>query len=123
MSRSFSLALLLATSVAAASLARTQPTAAAEPTHDLVADGRAFAGKVCWTCHIVAKDQTEKPILTHPAPSFEQIAQRPGLSAASLRSFLATHNETMGSAGRMPNPRLVDYQIDEVAAYILSLRK
>jgi mono/diheme cytochrome c family protein len=87
-----------------------------------VAAGHSFALKVCWACHIVAKDQTEQPILSQPAPSFLDIAQRPNLTSDGLHKFLSTHDETMGNAGKMPNPRLVDYQIDEVVAYILSLR-
>lgn len=89
---------------------------------DQIASGRAFALKVCWVCHVVAKDQTELPVLSKPAPSFLDIAQRPDLTAEALRKFLSTHNETMGKGGQMPNPRLVDYQIDEVVAYIVSLR-
>ncbi|MGB8276817.1 MAG: c-type cytochrome [Methylovirgula sp.] len=96
---------------------------AEQSSAELVASGRAFALKVCWACHVVAKDQTETPILSHPAPSFLTIAQRPDLTEEALRKFLASHNETMGPAGRMPNPRLVGYQIDEVVAYIMSLRK
>lgn len=110
----------------AACLALVLPGAAAgaeQSSAELVASGRAFALKVCWACHVVAKDQTETPILSHPAPSFLTIAQRPDLTEEALRKFLASHNETMGPAGRMPNPRLVDYQIDEVVAYIMSLRK
>ncbi len=97
--------------------------ARADEHSDRVAAGRSFALKVCWACHIVTEDQTAVPILSHPAPSFLVIAQKPDLNEEALRKFLSTHNETMGSTGRMPNPRLVDYQIDEVVAYIMSLRK
>lgn len=90
---------------------------------DLAEAGHSFALKVCWACHVVAKDQIATPILSNPAPSFLEIAQRPSLNEATLRTFLSTHNETMGSNGRMPNPRLVDYQIDEVVAYLMSLKQ
>ncbi len=96
--------------------------AKAQDQADLVGAGHSFALRVCWACHIVAKDQTEQPILTQPAPSFLDIAQRPNLTSEGLHKFLSTHSETMGTAGKMPNPRLVDYQIDEVVAYIMSLR-
>ena len=99
-----------------------RPAQAADPAEQIAA-GRGFALKVCWTCHIVAADQTARPILSRPAPSFLVLAQRPDVTAESLRKFLSTHNETMGRVGQMPNPRLVDYQIDEVVAYILSLKK
>lgn len=119
--------MLLSYRSAAAALALgllAAPAQAADATSaQQIAAGRSFALKVCWTCHVVAADQTAPPILSRPAPSFLVIAQRPDTGAASLRKFLSTHNETMGRAGQMPNPRLVDYQIDEVVAYILSLKK
>lgn len=87
-----------------------------------VAAGHAFALAVCSACHVVAKDQTQQPILLRPGPNFVDIAQRPDLTEEGLRKFLSTHAETMGRTGRMPNPGLVDYQIDEIAAYIMSLR-
>ncbi len=108
----------------AASIAFALPAAAAEQSSaELVASGRAFALKVCWACHVVAKEQTQKPILSHPAPSFLEIAQRPEVTESFLRQFLASHEETIGRKAGMPNPRLVDYQIDEVVAYIMSLKK
>lgn len=113
----------MAVAVAFALALFAAPARADPASADEIAAGRTFALKVCWTCHIVAADQTERPILSRPAPSFLILAQRPDVTAESLRKFLSTHNETMGRAGQMPNPRLVDYQIDEVVAYILSLKK
>ena len=95
----------------------------APSSSDLATAGRAFALKVCWACHIVAENQTQTPILSHPAPSFLAIAQRPDLTESSLRQLLASHEEKIGHHAGMPNPRLVDYQIDEVVAYIMSLKK
>ncbi|MGA3303958.1 MAG: c-type cytochrome [Methylovirgula sp.] len=121
MSLSFARMILASAATVAllAAPARAQDLSAA----DLIAAGHTFALRVCWTCHVVATDQTVAPILQHPAPSFLGLAQRPDLNAKALRNFLSTHNETMGKAGQMPNPRLVDYQIDEVVAYIMSLKK
>lgn len=96
--------------------------AKAEDDQSLVAAGHAFAQRVCWVCHVVGKEQTEKPILDEPGPSFLEIAQRPDLTPESLRKFLLAHDENLGRAGKMPNPRLLDYQIDKVVAYIMSLR-
>ncbi len=111
--------------LAAATLAllASAPARRTQYPADQIAAGHTFALRVCWTCHVVATDQTVAPILHHPAPSFLVLAQRPDLNAKALRNFLSTHNETMGKAGQMPNPRLVDYQIDEVVAYIMSLKK
>ncbi len=109
--------------LAAATFALLPALAYAQNPADQVAAGHTFALRVCWTCHVVATDQTVAPILHNPAPSFLVLAQRPDLNTKALRNFLSTHNETMGKAGQMPNPRLVDYQIDEVVAYIMSLKK
>ena len=121
MKRSHALAVLIAISVVFASPARAADT---DPSStELVASGRAFALKVCWACHIVATDQSEKPILTHPAPSFIVIARRSDLTDAVLRHFLSSHTEMLGGKGGTPGPQLAKYQIDEVVAYIKSLEK
>jgi mono/diheme cytochrome c family protein len=96
------------------------PALGADP--DLVTRGRKFSELVCSVCHVVSMNRNEVPILRDPGPSFPAIAARPSTTEAALRNYLATRHPAMGSAGRMPNPRLVDYQIDEVVAYILSLR-
>lgn len=121
MQRSHAFAALIAAFVGFAAPARA--TDAAPTSAELVASGRSFALKVCWACHIVAADQIQKPILTHPGPSFLVIAQRSDLSDATLRGFLSSHSEMLGGKPGMPNPRLADYQIDEVVAYIESLKK
>jgi hypothetical protein len=79
--------------------------------------GHDLAILVCSNCHVVARDQPNEPILRTPAPSFESIAQRSGLSEKSVESFVAAVHEGM------PNPRLLEYQVKPLAAYLLSLRK
>ncbi len=83
---------------------------------DLVDAGRDFALQVCAACHVVTRDRQSAPILKPPAPSFLAIARRPTTTEASLRRFLGKPH------GRMPNPELADFQIDEVVAYLLSLK-
>lgn len=95
-------------------------TEAVETGADKVAAGHNFALAVCAACHQVAKDQSSKPLLNPPAPSFTMIAQRTNLTEAVLRQFLSSTHGNAGST--MPNPQLVDYQVDELIAYILSLR-
>ncbi|MHB8886075.1 MAG: c-type cytochrome [Methylovirgula sp.] len=121
MYRFYAFASLIATSVVFASAANAADTKTASAA--LVESGHAFALKVCWACHVVATDQTQTPILTHPAPSFLVIAQKPDLTAASLRQFLGSHTKMLGDKNGMPNPQLADYQINEVVAYIESLKK
>ena len=89
---------------------------------DKISAGRAFAEKVCAACHVVAANQDFAPILKPPAPSFFAIARRKNLSEVFLRRFLSAPHGKRGESGKMPNPQLADYQIDEVVAYLLSLK-
>ncbi len=56
------------------------------------------------------------------APSFSAIARRNDQSEASLRNFLSTLHRDIGRTGKMPNWLLADFQIDELVAYILSMK-
>lgn len=111
--------LTLILSVAFASMARAR---AEKPNSDLVAAGRSFAQRVCGACHVVTAQSKETPLLSPPAPSFAVLAQRPLLTEQALREFLASNHAAMGPHEAMPNPRLVDYQIDEIAAFMMSLK-
>ncbi len=93
---------------------------AATPDSDRVAAGREFAQRVCGACHVVSPQ--DEPVLSPPASSFATLAQRPSLTEQALRQFLATNHSTVGPHEAMPNPRLVDYQIDEIVAFMMSLR-
>jgi hypothetical protein len=100
------------------------PLAARDGSGDgTIAQGRYFATLACRPCHIVSPDQKSPPILQKPGPTFSAIANNSATTAETLRVFLSTNHAAIGPAERMPNPRLLDYQIDEVIAYILSLRK
>ena len=86
--------------------------------------GRQLALKVCSACHLVASTQDFSPLLNPPAPPFADIANRPDTTRASLRQFVAaTHWDQKSLPLTMPNPLLIDSQIGDVVAYILSLRK
>jgi mono/diheme cytochrome c family protein len=89
-------------------------------TPDLVAAGRNFAGRVCGACHVLTRD--ELPVLSPPGPSFAVLAQRPSLTEPALREFLGSNHRGLGPHEAMPNPRLVDYQIDEIVAFMMSLK-
>lgn len=97
------------------------PALAQVPSDDKVAAGRRFAEMVCGACHTVTP-QGRIPILSPPAPNFTTLARRPDLTDRSLREFLNSNHRNIGQTEAMPNPRLADYQIDEVVAYIMSLR-
>ena len=85
--------------------------------------GRELAVKICANCHVVARDQPYRPILRPPALSFATIAQRKTTNANSIQSFLTTTHRGLDNPKGMPNPELLDYQVKEVTAYLLSLRK
>ena len=76
--------------------------------------GREIARVWCAHCHAVdAAPQSE----TDAAPSFATIAARPLTTAQSVRLFLQQPH------GDMPDFRLAAPEIDDLAAYILDLRK
>ena len=90
---------------------------------DDVRKGHHLATMLCTTCHIAAPDQSYVPTLSPPAPSFKSIAQRKDISANSLQKFLTTTHEGLDDQKGMPTPNLADFQVREIVAYILSLRK
>lgn len=85
--------------------------------------GRRLAFMLCIECHVVSPQQPYAPRLVPPAPSFQSIASRSGTSAASLRAFLTTTYQGMDRPKGMPHPGLADFQIEQITAYLLSLRK
>jgi mono/diheme cytochrome c family protein len=89
---------------------------------DDVREGHRLAILICSYCHVAAVDQTDKPLLQPPGPAFASLARRSDLSADSLRTFLSTTHRDLSRPQGMPNPELLDYQVKQVAAYILSLR-
>ncbi|HXY96215.1 MAG TPA: c-type cytochrome [Steroidobacteraceae bacterium] len=90
-----------------------------------LARGEHIARLVCATCHVVARDQEYPPLLSKPAPSFLDLANRPGVSAESLERFVTTtHWDNPDKlAMTMPDLRATPEQSRAVARYILSLRK
>lgn len=109
------MALMLLAGLAASAQAET-------PTGDQIAAGRKFAHRVCGACHVVAQQRDELPVLAPPGPSFAVLAQRPLLTEQSLREFLGSNHRRMGPHEAMPNPRLADYQIDEIVAFFMTLK-
>ena len=77
----------------------------------------------CTGCHVVAPDQPFKPIRNGSPrpPDFKEIANRPGITAASLQHHLETLPAVPANA-HMPNPVLSSQELRDVAAFIISLR-
>ena len=100
----------------AASLVTLASTAQAQ-TQALVGDldaGRTIAKTWCANCHVVDPNATQG---ADQVPTFAAIAKMTSTTAMSLHAFLQTPHS------RMPNFQLGNQQIDDVSAYILSLKK
>jgi len=86
--------------------------------------GRALALVVCTGCHVVAPDQPFKPVYTGPPrpPDFQEIANRPDITAASLRHHLETLPTVPKDPSIMANAELTSEQTRDVVAFIITLR-
>jgi mono/diheme cytochrome c family protein len=100
--------------ILAAALTVTAGVALAQSVGDPTA-GRTFAMKNCSGCHVVtARQPGPNP---DAVPSFESIANSSAGNQARLRVFLLTPH------GQMPDLYLSRSEIDNVGAYILTLRR
>jgi mono/diheme cytochrome c family protein len=90
---------------------------------DEVQKGHRLAVTLCAICHVAAPDQRFPPELARPAPSFASIVQRRTFNAAWLTHFMTTTHRGLDKPSGMANPELMDYQIKEIVAYMLSMRK
>ncbi len=79
--------------------------------------GERFAMLTCAECHMVAVGQSG--LYRADAPPFPDLAQMPSTTALSLRVFLQTPHAKRS----MPDLVLTENQMDDVIAYILSLRQ
>jgi cytochrome c len=77
-------------------------------------EGAAFARQNCASCHAVEHGQPSSP--DPRAPSFENIAAMPGMTATALSVFLRTPHRGM------PDLILKADEIRNVASYILTLK-
>jgi mono/diheme cytochrome c family protein len=90
---------------------------------DEVQKGHRLAVTLCAICHVAAPDQRFPPELAPPAPSFASIVERKEFNAAWLTHFMTTTHRGLDKPSGMANPELMDYQIKEIVAYMLSIRK
>ena len=90
---------------------------------DEVQKGHQLAIILCANCHVAAPDQPSMPVLNPATPSFQALAQRRDLTSAGLEKFITTTHRGLDNPNGMPNPSLADYQVKQVIAYLLSLRK
>ena len=79
-----------------------------------VAAGKAYAEQVCATCHAVEQGEEESPL--YQAPTFQSVADTPGMTEMALSVWLQSSHPTM------PNIVLSQDEIRNVVAYIRSLK-
>jgi len=76
--------------------------------------GRTVAQNICSECHVVAPYETGSVVSA--APSFESIANSPGMTSIALSAALQSPHPTM------PDLILGEEDRADVVAYILSLK-
>ena len=77
--------------------------------------GRALAEKVCAQCHAVRPGEASSP--RRSAPSFQRIADTPGMTATALTVALRTSHRTM------PNIMLDQTETREIIAYLTGMAR
>ncbi|HZP07741.1 c-type cytochrome [Methyloceanibacter sp.] len=80
-----------------------------------IAAGQAYAEEVCATCHAVLPNEETSPL--PQAPTFQKVADLPGMTEMALTVWLQTSHPTM------PNIVLKQDDLRNVVAYIGSLKK
>jgi mono/diheme cytochrome c family protein len=90
------------------------PPAAAQVARGDAVRGEKLAQDWCSSCHAVDLRSAQARL---DVPSFPSIAQMPSTTSASLQAWLQTPHP------RMPNWALTRPQIDDINAYILSLKE
>jgi mono/diheme cytochrome c family protein len=77
--------------------------------------GVLLAKQVCSECHAVESGQRVSP--HRRAPSFQTVANAPGMNGMALRVWIESAHPSM------PNLALSEKDGEDVIAYILSLKK
>jgi mono/diheme cytochrome c family protein len=89
--------------------------AAAQAQEGSAEAGRAYAQDVCAQCHAIREGSAVSPNLN--APTFDKIANTPGMTGAALLVILqSTHQE-------MPDFIIPAKEKADVVAYILTLKR
>lgn len=77
--------------------------------------GAAVAGQVCSQCHDIGASQP--PTMNIGAPTFHDIATRPASTVEGLAAWMQANHP------KMPNYLFVSSELNDLAAYIMSLRE
>ena len=103
-----------ACAIAAVTLVTQFPILAQPVERDGISSGRQIAAKICGNCHEISPTMSPK---TAVGPRFDDIANLPSTTALSLKVFLRSSHK------RMRNLILSGADLDDVIAYILSLKR
>ena len=98
-----------------ACVAQTEPNPAGDLARPSAAMGLRYAQQVCAGCHGVTPGQSQSP--NPNAPSFEVIANLPGMTGTALNAWLHSPHPTM------PNLIVSPADRDNIAAYLQTLRR
>ncbi len=79
-----------------------------------IAAGKAYAEQVCAACHAVLANEQISPL--PEAPTFQSVAETPGMTEMALTVWLQSSHPTM------PNIVLTQDETRNVVAYIRSLK-
>jgi mono/diheme cytochrome c family protein len=99
--------------LAAMMLLALAPEASAQQAD--VEAGATYAEQVCAACHAVLANEKISPLLE--APSFQSVADTPGMTELALTVWLQSSHPTM------PNIVLKQDDLRNVVAYIRSLKR
>jgi len=114
---------IITTRISLISLALTSLSLSAHAVSDRLSSGMGhdLAQTICTSCHLIEPGQKNPP--DHVGgPAFQEVANRPDVTAAKLREhLLTTHANGMIPLG-MPNPNLSKDQQNKIIDYILSLK-
>ena len=105
---------VVASCAAALLLLRLQAASSAAPGEDGASRGHELAQAWCSSCHAVEKFAI--PLDQHRAPAFTAIANLRSTTPLAIAVFLQSSHEPM------PNFILKKQDIDDLAAYIMSLK-
>jgi mono/diheme cytochrome c family protein len=97
---------------ACASPSSAGPSASAGPGSP--AAGFAYAEETCATCHAIAASELTSPHMN--APSFEAIADTPGMTSIAFSAWMRSSHPTM------PDLMIEQDKIDDIWAYIETLK-
>ena len=87
---------------------------AAQEADDPQAGAAYYAKQYCAKCHAIAHEDASPE---HTAPRFKDVASTSGMTATALAVWLTTSHPTM------PNIVIDPHDMDNVVAFILSLKE